>query len=129
MALIPGIAVQLGGQEFTIPCFSFAVARKVDETGIARLALGQQEGTQDERYQAILEFIRLALSRNYPDITKESLEALLDDNFAQDAVRAILKVNKMDRRPGASPGEQGPRPVAHGDGAALHGPEVVAQPA
>lgn len=128
MALTPGITVEIGGRSFTVPCFSYYDGRRLDESGVMALAFDVKNTNLKDRYLAVLDVIHSALARNYPELGREELEKLLDKNNSAAVLRAIMEANDMISKEPAS-GEQGPRPVAQGDGAALHGPETVAEPA
>lgn len=94
--LVGGAVVKMGGVEYTVPPLNFRSVRKLQAAGdLDRFEKGISFGIQirPEDLDALLRIVLEALKRNYPDMTIERLEELLDFGNALDVVRAILSIS------------------------------------
>ncbi len=99
-ALIDGVVVRMGGRDWTVPPLSFKQLRGLQPQLelLAKLA-----GTASPRDIGVISDIVLAaLSRNYPEITLDEVEAVLDLGNAGRVITAILTGSGLSR------GEGGP---------------------
>jgi len=74
--LIEGVKLTLGGREFVVPPLSFKALRELtprwpELTGMGDVPTGEQ-------IDVVLGVVHSALIRNYPDLTLEDLEDLVD---------------------------------------------------
>jgi hypothetical protein len=84
--MIPGIKISMGGSDYEVPPLTLGQLKRLQPI-IARL--GSQD--QNEIFDAISEIVQVALSRNYPSISKEQVEDLLDLANCADTVAAVLR--------------------------------------
>lgn len=93
--LIPGTIVNIGGTDYTVPPLSFKQLRRLlDKINL----IGSIEGVpSDEQMGAIVEVVHTALARNYPDITTDQLENILDLGNSARVVQAIMGVSGLEQ--------------------------------
>lgn len=84
--LIDGVKVNIGNRDFIIAPLNFKAIRKL-RARIAALT-GDNE---DEKFEAFLDIIHSALLRNYPEMTLEDVEELLDLPTSGQVVSIILQ--------------------------------------
>ena len=72
-----GQTVNLGGQEYVVPSLSVKQARALWPK-ILELNKGITEENLPEKHGLSVEVIHAALTRNYPDLTRDELEDLVD---------------------------------------------------
>lgn len=70
-----GVNIQLGKKNYIIPALSIKSIRRL-RNDIDKIA--GKNITSDESIDAVLNIIHEAIKRNYPDITKEHLEDVVD---------------------------------------------------
>lgn len=99
--MIPGVTVNLGGEDFVVPPLNFKALRALQP----KLALidGIAGRPTDEQMDALVETVHMALQRNYPDLTREKLEDILDMGNAPPAIRAIMGASGLAQQ-GERPG-------------------------
>jgi hypothetical protein len=100
--VIPGVAISMGGREWTIPPLTLGQLRrlmpKVRELSNINTQIGETQ------IGVLVEIVFAALQRNYPDITIEMVEDLLDLGNAAPVLNAVLTGSGL--RPRAlQPGE------------------------
>lgn len=87
--LIPGVIVEMGGTEYTIPPLNFSAIKKLSSKLATLKDMG--EGLpDDEQIDTMIEIIHLAVKRNYPDVTVDEVADMLDMSNAMQAVGAIM---------------------------------------
>lgn len=88
--------VALGGEEYKIPPLNFRALRELQ----SRLAaIGSIQGIPTEtQMMTVVEVVHAALKRNYPDITVELVEDLVDVGNMMTVFTAVLRVAGMERR-------------------------------
>lgn len=111
--LLDGIKVNLGGKEYTVPPINLkalrqlgpkfaSMAKAVDTGNISGLFEGAQLDT-------MLEVILSAMSRNYPDLTKDDLEEVVDLGNLVDLFGAVCAQSGLKKQEGAPGGARGPK--------------------
>lgn len=94
---IPGKNVVLAGQEFEVPPLTFGqlrrLAKEIEILGSARLSASASPEQQD----ALMKVIHAALSRNYPDLTVEDMDDLIDMGNVLSVVEAVMSVSGFMR--------------------------------
>jgi hypothetical protein len=119
--MIPGTVVAIGGEDFIVPPLSIARLREF----LPRLQeLSGLDATQMgvAQLEAPVAIITAALQRNYPDLTKEKVEEILDLGNALPVLNAILggiKLPAQVEKPAYEPGYV----YVPGQGPDLTGPE------
>lgn len=95
--MIAGKKITLGGREFEAPPVPFAVIRK---------HIDVFEGRQQPSLLDMGDIIFLALKRNYPELTQEELDGLLDRANMLEAFNTVMLVSgTQEKLPGeAAPG-------------------------
>lgn len=96
-----GESVRIGDGTFVVPSLSIKQARKMWPT-ILELDKGITPENLPEKYGMMIELIHAALSRNYPDISIEDLEEMIDMGNVRRLVRIISAQSGLNR-PGAQP--------------------------
>lgn len=88
--MFDGITLKIGTENYIVPPLNFKGLRKAKPL-LDKLPTQLEGNSQmsDEQMDAMLDFILLALSRNYPDMTKDQLEDILDMANIQDVMAAI----------------------------------------
>jgi hypothetical protein len=101
--MIDGKEVRISGVDYIVPPLNFKQLKAL-KGDIAILSAG---GTSDEeQFDAVVRICHAALSRNYPDITKERLEEMLDlSNFGKIA-SAVLGSSGFEKQ---ESGKEAPR--------------------
>jgi hypothetical protein len=90
--LIDGEEIELSGEKFIVPPCNFSGMEKY-------LAKAEQlEGaTYAQQVDLLSDMILIALSRNYPELTKERLKDLLDSEGCNKAIAAIVRVSGLKK--------------------------------
>ncbi len=110
--MIPGVMVAMGGQEWTVPPLTLGQLRRLMPKVRQLTEIGAQMG--ERQIGVLVEIVAAALQRNYPDMTAETVENLLDLGNAGAVLNAVLTGSGL-RPPERSPGEAaapGPSPGA-----------------
>ena len=82
-----GVVVRIGGQDWIVPPLTFRQLRRLQP---AFETLGQIGPVMSEgQIDAVLQIAEAALSRNYPEITRDEVEELLDLGNARTVLAAI----------------------------------------
>jgi len=89
--LIDGIAVKLGGQEYTLAPLTIRQLKKLAPI----FETLNQGGGVISQLDAVIELLHASFSRNYPDMTKDQLEDLLDSRTAADAMKALKSLSGL----------------------------------
>lgn len=100
--LFDGATVRMGGRDWTVPPLTFRQLRRL-QPQLERLARINAAATP-EQIGAVSEIVQAALSRNYPDITVDEVEDMLDLGNAGRVIAAILSSSGLvpgEARPGS----------------------------
>lgn len=98
--MIAGQKVSLGGTEYTVPPLNIAALKKHSES-FDKITRG--EFTQSQLQDVMVDVIYLSLKRNYPDMTIEKVEDIIDLGNIQatfNAVMATSGFSQGEARPG-----------------------------
>ncbi len=87
------VTVKLGGKEFEVLPLSFKAVRQL-KPQLTQLANMDSVPT-DEQITAITDIVHRALSRNYPDITRDEIEDLIDLGNVRHVIPAIMGVSGL----------------------------------
>jgi hypothetical protein len=86
--VIPGVVITMGGTEWTVPPLTLGQLRrllpKVRDLTTIGAAMGEDQIT------ILTELVAEALGRNYPEITPEKVEELLDLGNAREVLNVVL---------------------------------------
>ena len=104
--MIEGYSVQLGDRTLIVPPLTLKALRRLSPS-IKNLA-SLREGVlpTDEQFGIISEIVTAALNRNYPDLTQDSVEELLDTGNLHKILFAVMHASGLEKN---SKGED-PRP-------------------
>jgi hypothetical protein len=86
--MIPGITVRMGGREWTIPPLTLGQLRRLMPKVRQLSDINAQMG--ETQIAVLVEIVTAALQRNYPDITTETVENLLDLGNSGPVLTAVL---------------------------------------
>jgi hypothetical protein len=87
--MIRGISVEMAGQTFVVPPLTFRQIRELQPV-IQKVATIDGVPTS-EHVTGIAEIVRAALGRNYPELTTEAVEDLLDMGNFNAVLLAVLR--------------------------------------
>jgi hypothetical protein len=110
--VIPGIMVAMGGQQWTVPPLTLGQLRRLMPKVQQLAEIDSQMG--EKQIGILVEIVAAALQRNYPEISVEILENLLDLGNAGAVLNAVLTgsgLRPRERLPGEAPAP-GPDPGA-----------------
>jgi hypothetical protein len=97
--LLRGASIELGGTTYTVPPLNFRQLRDLEQD---LLALGSVTAPGNLSISAvdvgrIVKVVHAALSRNYPDITIEEVEELVDLGNAKSLMAAVAGVSGLEQ--------------------------------
>lgn len=90
MTMIEGITVRIGGREFVAPPIPLKIFRTKAAWFQELNKLERTAMMTPETEEAVVGIIHAALSRNYPELTAEEVEDLLDLRSMTETVKAIM---------------------------------------
>lgn len=115
--MIPGVTVAMGGEEWTVPPLTLGQLRRLMPKVRRLTEVGAMMG--EAEIGVLVEIVAAALQRNYPDVTAEAVERLLDLGNAGAVLNAVLIGSGLKPRenslgegvaPGTGPGAAAPIP-------------------
>jgi hypothetical protein len=74
--MIPGVSVAMGGQEWMVPPLTLGQLRRLMPQVRQLTEIGASMG--EEQIWVLVDIVTVALQRNYPDMTQDKVENLLD---------------------------------------------------
>jgi len=86
--MIPGVAVEMNGQEWVVPPLTLGQLRRLMPKLRQLTDIGAAMG--EEQIAVLVEIVSAALQRNYPDLTSDDVEGLLDLGNASGVLNAVL---------------------------------------
>jgi hypothetical protein len=86
--MIPGVAVTMGGKEWTVPPLTLGQLRRLMPKVRQLSDISAQMG--ETQIGVLVEIVSAALQRNYPEVTTEVVESLLDLGNAGSVLNAVL---------------------------------------
>lgn len=111
--MIPGLAVAMGGQDWCVPPLTLGQLRRLMPKVRQLTEIGASMG--ESQIGVLVEIVAAALQRNYPDVTADIVENLLDLGNASVVLNAVLTGSGLKSRgipvgeaaaPGATPGAE-----------------------
>jgi len=109
--MIPGVAVGMGGQDWIVPPLTLGQLRRLLPKVRQLTEIGASMG--EAEIGVLIDIVTVALQRNYPDITSDKIENVLDLGNAGAVLNAVLTGSGLEpgvaavgesAAPGASPG-------------------------
>jgi len=92
---IPGVKLNLGGKIYVCPPLNFKSLRII-RPKLAMLTSGTSI-PNEEQLDGVIDVVQLALQRNYPDITREELEEVVDLDNLKDIIAVVMGVSGLER--------------------------------
>ncbi len=94
--MLPGVTVAMGSRDWVIPPLTLGQLRRL----MPRLHQLSEAGGQigEKQISVIIEIVAQALQRNYPDVTEEAVENLLDLGNAGAVLSAVLTGSGLEPR-------------------------------
>ena len=113
--MIPGVMVAMGGRDWTVPPLTLGQLRRLMPKVRQLTEIGAQ--MDETQIEVLVEIVAAALQRNYPDMTAETVENLLDLGNAGAVLHAVLTGSGLRPRE-QTPGEAAaPEPSPGADAA------------
>jgi len=102
--VIEGEVLKIGEQEFTVPAINFKGVKKIEKLLKKLMEIPAVGGILTvDQIDVMTEIVLVGLSRNYPDLTKQQLEEILDMNNIQTVIEAITGQAGLKKRLQAVP--------------------------
>jgi hypothetical protein len=114
--MIPGVAVAMGGQDWIVPPLTLGQLRRLMPKVRQLTEIGVSMG--EAQINVLIDIVAAALQRNYPEMTPDKVENLLDLGNASAVLNAVLTGSGLKpggaamgeaSAPGTSPGADGAR--------------------
>lgn len=102
--LTDGVTVRMGGHDFVIPPLSLRQVRDLLPKIRSLKTMGTLLGADEAEKETIVAVVHAAVSRNYPQMTRDALLDYLDLGNTEPAFLAVLAMSGMSPKD-ASPGE------------------------
>jgi hypothetical protein len=96
--MIPGMAVAMGGQDWIVPPLTLGQLRRLMPKVRKLTEIGASMG--ETQVAVLVDIVTAALQRNYPEMTPERVENLLDLGNAGSVLNAVLTGSGL--KPGGS---------------------------
>lgn len=98
--MIDGVNLTIGGRDFTVPPLNLKALKKLTPTIQSIVDAGDDLSLA--QLDAIVDVVHTALARNYPDLSRDEVEELLDVVNMEPTIRAVLEASGLTKR---APGE------------------------
>jgi len=114
--MVPGVAVAMGGQDWIVPPLTLGQLRRLMPKVRQLTEIGVSMG--EAQINVLIDIVAAALQRNYPEMTPDKVENLLDLGNASAVLNAVLTGSGLKpggaamgeaSAPGTSPGADGAR--------------------
>lgn len=91
--IVDGIKIKMAGKEYVVPPLNFKQLRtlkpKIE-------SLNNLAGVPDDaQFDAVVEIVHAALSRNYPELSKDDVEGIIDLANLKTVIGAIMGVSGL----------------------------------
>ena len=96
-----GVVVKMAGEDYVIPPLSFKQLKMLQDD-MKQLNTATAASSSDQQ-GVVLRIVLAALQRNYPDMTLEKLEDILDLGNIHEITQAIIGVNQLKKAMGLPP--------------------------
>lgn len=92
---IPGVRLNIGGTDYIVPALNFRILRQVQPRLHALTSMAAIP--DDEQLNTVIDIVLMALQRNYPDMTRETLEEAVDLDNLKEIVAAIMGLSGLKK--------------------------------
>jgi hypothetical protein len=98
--MIPGPELVLGERTYTVPPLPFAGLKK-HKAFLGRAARGELDAATmfEAEFENMFDVVYLALKRNYPDLTEQALEELVDQRNISEAFSKVMEAAGFRAKP------------------------------
>ncbi len=86
--MIPGVTVQMGGQDWIVPPLTLGQLRRLMPKVRQMTEIGANMG--DSQIEVLIEIVTAGLQRNYPEMTPDKVENMLDLGNSANVLNIIL---------------------------------------
>jgi len=104
--MIPGLVVAMGGEDWIVPPLTLGQLRRLMPKVRQLTEIGASMG--EAQIAVLIEIVAAALQRNYPEMTPEKVENLLDLGNASVVLNAVLTGSGL--KPGGAAMGEAPAP-------------------
>ena len=104
--MIPGLVVAMGGQDWIVPPLTLGQLRRLMPKVRQLTEIGASMG--EAQITVLIDIVAAALQRNYPEMTPEKVENLLDLGNAGVVLNAVLIGSGL--KPGGAAMREAPAP-------------------
>lgn len=94
--MIEGKTINLGGEEYVVPPLNLGQIRRLQKE-IENIGRLDAASLDDNAVDTMLNVILAGMSRNYPELTKEKLEGLIDLGNMRAVTEAVLGVSGLKK--------------------------------
>jgi hypothetical protein len=91
--IVDGMSIKMGGKEYIVPPLNFKQLRNL-KTQIESLS-GISGAPDGDQIEAVTQIVQAALSRNYPEITTDDVEGLIDLFNLRTIISAIMGISGL----------------------------------
>ena len=91
---IDGVNIRMSGQDFIVPPLNFRQL-KVFRSLINNISTGKAKNMTEDQTESLIKVVHAAMTRNYPDITMEEVEELIDLKNMMPVVNAVMNVSGL----------------------------------
>lgn len=95
--MFEGTTITIQGQKYIVPPLSFSGMKKIEQD---LLVLNDPKSTDFSKICVMVKAIKLALRRNYPDMTDEQIEDMIDVGNINNVFDAIMGASGLEKKPG-----------------------------
>lgn len=93
--MIDGVEIKMGGTAYIVPPLTFKQIRNLEST---LASFGNiDDSISGEQMNQLIKVAHMALSRNYPDLTAEELEDLIDLGNAASIMHAVMGASGLKK--------------------------------
>ena len=104
--MVPGVSVTMGGHDWVVPPLTLGQLRRLMPKVRQLTEIGASMG--EAQISVLVDIVAAALQRNYPEITTDQVENLLDLGNANAVLNAVLTGSGL--KPDGTPVGEAPAP-------------------
>ena len=104
--MVPGVTVTMGGQDWVVPPLTLGQLRRLMPKVRELTEIGASMG--EAQISVLVDIVTAALQRNYPEMTTDQVENLLDLGNASAVLNGVLTGSGL--KSGGTPVGEGPAP-------------------
>jgi len=107
--MIEGVEINIAGRDYIVPALNFKSIRKLkaEIALISDVEAAKADGFGSDRMEAICKVAHAAFARNYPNLTLEELQDMVDLNNSGEIINAVMGISGLTRVKGEGDSESG----------------------